>query len=92
MEGGMKNGVIGKLFGELKFQTWFLMPIKIRLNPKDEPSIFKIERVMWVFVKQPEAKMSIKQEFQISRFWSVRENCVKFFAGELNSYIGPTSI
>ena len=43
------------------------------LNPKDDPSIFKIEQVMWVFVKQPEAKISIKQEFQISKFRSVFE-------------------
>ena len=34
--GGYENGVIGKLVGELK----------IRLNSKDEPSIFKIECVI----------------------------------------------
>ena len=61
--GGYDNGVIGKLVGELK----------IRLNSKDEPSIFKIECVMWLFVQQPEAKISIKQNFEVSKSQSVFE-------------------
>ena len=67
-------------------------PIKIRLNPKDEPCILKIERVMILFVLQPEAKISIKQDFQILKYWSGFEICVQFFASELISYIDPTSI
>ena len=51
--------------------------IKIRLNPKDEPSILKIERVI-LFVKQPEAKISIKQDFQISKSQSVFEIWVHY--------------
>ena len=54
----------------LSCKSLFSKPMKIRLNPKDEPPIFKIERVMWVFVKQSEAKISIEQEFQISKSWS----------------------
>ena len=47
---------------------------------------------MWLFVMQPEAKISVKQDFQISKFWSCFEILVMFFASELNSYRGPTSI
>ena len=60
-------------------------PIKIRLNPKDEPSILKIERVMVLFVTQPEAKISIKQDFQISKSQPVFEIWAQFFTSELNS-------
>ena len=67
-------------------------PIKIRLNPKDEPSFLKIEGVMVLFVKQPEAKISIKQDFQISKSWSGFEIWVQSFASELISYTGPTSL
>ena len=61
------------------------LPIKIRLNTKDEPSILKIEGVMVLFETQPEAKIFIKQDFQISKPWSVFEIWVQFFASELNS-------
>ena len=74
-----KKGVIEKLVGELKFQDTILKPIKIRLNPKDEPSILKIERVMILFVLQPEAKITIKQDFQISKSRSVFEIWVQLF-------------
>ena len=63
---------------------------KNRLNPKDEPSILKIEQVMVLFVKQLSAKISIKQDFQILKSWSVFEIWVQFFASELNSYSGQT--
>ena len=59
--------------------------MKISLNPKDEPSILKIEQVMILFVTQPEAKISIKQDFQISKSRAVFEILVQFFASELNS-------
>ena len=62
------------------------------MNLKDELSFLKIERVMVLFVTQPEAKISIKQDFQISKSQSVLEDWVQFFASELNSYIGQTSI
>ena len=71
--------------GSLSCKTWFLKPIKIRLNPKDEHSILKIERVTILFVTQPEAKISIKRDFQISKSRSVFEIWVQFFASELNS-------
>ena len=45
----MENEVIEKLVGELQMQ-------KKRLNPKDEPSTSKIERVTWIFVTGAEAK------------------------------------
>ena len=67
--GGYDNGVIGKLVGELK----------IRLNSKDEPSIFKIECVMWLFVQKPEAKISLKQNFEVSKSQSVFEIWVHYF-------------
>ena len=35
---------------------WFVAGIKIRLNPKDEPLISKIEQVMGIFLIQVEAK------------------------------------
>ena len=40
----------------LSCKIWFLEHTKIRLNPKDEPSISKIERVTWIFVTGAEAK------------------------------------
>ena len=59
-EGGIKMGVIKKVAGELKLQNMIFKAHKIRLNPKDEPSILKIDRVIVLFVTQPEAKISIK--------------------------------
>ena len=38
--------------------------IKIRLNPKTEPCISKIERVMAIFVSQVEAKSQIHKIFK----------------------------
>ena len=67
----------------LSCETCFLKPIQIRLNPKDEPSILKIERVMVLFVRQPEAKISMKQDFQISKSLSVFEIWVKCFESEI---------
>ena len=40
----------------LSCKIWFLEHTKIRLNPKDEPPISKIERVTWIFVTGAEAK------------------------------------
>ena len=40
---------------------------------------------MVLFVTQPEVKISIKQDFQISKSQSVFEIWVQFFASELNS-------
>ena len=54
--------------------------MKIRLDPKDEPSILKIERVMVLFVTQPEAKISIKQDFQVSKSRPGFEIWVQFIA------------
>ena len=45
-------------------KIWFLEHTKIRLNPKDEPSISKIERVMAIFVSQGEAKSQFRQIFK----------------------------
>ena len=42
-------GSLKKWSESLSCKTWFLKPIKIRLNPKDEPSILKIVRVMILF-------------------------------------------
>ena len=75
----------GNLKGEVKLQSMIFKAQKIRLNPKDEPFILKIEQVMILFVMQPEAKISIKQDFQISKSQSVFEIWVQFFASELNS-------
>ena len=58
---------------------------KNKPNSKDEPFILKVERVMVLFVTPPEAEISIKQDFQISKSQSVFEIWVQFFASELNS-------
>ena len=52
---------------------------KGNLRIKKCPKKWKIERVMILFVLQPEAKISIKQDFQISKSRSVFEIWVQFF-------------
>ena len=48
----------------LSCKIWFLERTKISLNPKDEPSISKIERVTWIFVTGAEAKSRCCQIFK----------------------------
>ena len=48
----------------LKIGRRFLKHIKIRKNPKDEPSILKIEQVTAVFVSQVVGKSQIQKIFK----------------------------
>ena len=48
----------------LSCKLWFLEHTKIRLNPKDEPFISKIEQVTWIFVRLPETKSQFYQIFK----------------------------
>ena len=72
-------------------KIWFFQHTKIRLNPKDNPFIWKIERVMWIFVRLVEAKISVFPTFLISKSQSVFEIWTQFFACELHFYRGSPS-
>ena len=65
---------------------WFLKHIKIRKNPKDEPSIDKIERVTAVFVSQVVAKSQIQQIFKSQNLTAFLRFRPIFFSCEVNLY------
>ena len=93
MHGTQKLGSISKLCqAPAPAQLVGLASLNFTKSSQPHPGKFISDQVMVLFVTQPVAKISIRQDFQISKSQSVSEIWVQFFASELNSWKGQTSI